>query len=708
MCTENETVLTPPETEPRLYKKRILAPLALVLLVAGAIAVALVFRTLSENWIVDDAYISFRYAENLASGNGLVFNAGERVEGYTNFSWTALLALASPLGLSLEGVALALGLAFHAAAVALAWLLAVELVDGPRAGLFALLAPLGLVFSFPSSAWAFGGLETPLFTALLLAAIMFHLRERPLGAGLLFGALALTRPEGSLVFAVAWTVRFIEVRKLDRKQFLLSAGFLALFLPHELFRILYYGDAVPNTFYAKVGLGLHQLGRGLEYLGFFAVDAAAYVFAPVLFAPKTWTNKKRRLLVILVIVYLAYIVYAGSDPLPAFRFPVPLIPLMLALLAAAAHSTFVFLRGRRLRALPWVVLPGFLGLFALWCFFGAWEMFYGGENIYKATLGIPVSSGRTLRHLKNDKIARHGEIIGRWLRENGEPTMTVALNSAGGIPYFSGMNAVDMLGLTDRHIARREVPGFGGGFVGHEKYDAQYCIARIPDFFVFGSASYTRPVFPGDHVIIGNYAFRDLYHRRGFVENGHAFTLWRLRNRNRAASYRDLLEASLRERDFELARLAVNFAEKEFPMDKDIADIAAEIRAWREVGKAFDFESGTWEEFELEGEAFGPGPAKGTLENQAPVLEFRGRFLVNTYFNGSDLSTGTAVSEPFIVEGDVLTFRIGGGRDPDNVALQLVNENGILCSATGRGDEILRHQFFDVSPWKGRKARLLW
>ena len=49
-------------------------------------------------WICDDAFISLRYAQNLVRGEGLVFTVGERVEGYTNFSWTLLAALGMALG----------------------------------------------------------------------------------------------------------------------------------------------------------------------------------------------------------------------------------------------------------------------------------------------------------------------------------------------------------------------------------------------------------------------------------------------------------------------------------------------------------------------------------------------------------------------------------------------------------------------------------
>jgi hypothetical protein len=89
----------------------------------------------------DDAFISFRYARNSADGLGPVWNAGERVDGYTNFLWTAILALTAKLGLPLPttaswgGVAAALGVLAVTALLACRW---PETGRGPRTG-----GPLG-------------------------------------------------------------------------------------------------------------------------------------------------------------------------------------------------------------------------------------------------------------------------------------------------------------------------------------------------------------------------------------------------------------------------------------------------------------------------------------------------------------------------------------------------------------------------------------
>ncbi|MEN9937780.1 MAG: hypothetical protein RLZZ387_4359, partial [Chloroflexota bacterium] len=120
------------------------------------------------SWLTDDAFISFRYSQNLVAGNGLVYNVGERVEGYTNFLWTMLAALALALGAEivvttyLAGVILALALVLSTYAVG-RWLL------GPGWALVAalLVATCQSLLVYTARG---GGLETGLFALLALLA----------------------------------------------------------------------------------------------------------------------------------------------------------------------------------------------------------------------------------------------------------------------------------------------------------------------------------------------------------------------------------------------------------------------------------------------------------------------------------------------------------------------------------------------------------
>ena len=87
---------------------------AVVAVCAALLAFGL-FRAAHLSWVCDDSFISFRYARNLVEGSGLVFNPGERVEGYTNFLWTVALAAAMKAGLADPiPVASALGIASYA------------------------------------------------------------------------------------------------------------------------------------------------------------------------------------------------------------------------------------------------------------------------------------------------------------------------------------------------------------------------------------------------------------------------------------------------------------------------------------------------------------------------------------------------------------------------------------------------------------------
>lgn len=123
-----------------------------------------------------------------------------------------------------------------------------------------------------------------------------------------------------------------------------------------------------------------------------------------------------------------------------------------------------------------------------------------------------------------------------------------------------------------------------------------------------------------------------------------------------------------------------------------------------------DFESDTYEPWTVTGEAFGQGPAKGTLPGQMHVDGFRGKALVNSFFQG-DNSIGSLTSPEFRVERKFISFLIGGGKNPEKLALQLMIDGKVVRSATGTNDkpggsEALEVDSWDVSEYLGKTARL--
>lgn len=117
-----------------------------------------------------------------------------------------------------------------------------------------------------------------------------------------------------------------------------------------------------------------------------------------------------------------------------------------------------------------------------------------------------------------------------------------------------------------------------------------------------------------------------------------------------------------------------------------------------------DFEAADYGKWEVTGEAFGPGPAKGTLPNQMHVSGYLGERLVNTFFN-ADKSTGTLTSPPFKIERRYVNFLIGGGHHAET-CINLRVDGKAVRTASGSDNEGLMWWTWDVSEFVGREARI--
>jgi sucrose-6-phosphate hydrolase SacC (GH32 family) len=123
-----------------------------------------------------------------------------------------------------------------------------------------------------------------------------------------------------------------------------------------------------------------------------------------------------------------------------------------------------------------------------------------------------------------------------------------------------------------------------------------------------------------------------------------------------------------------------------------------------------DFEQNSYAPWTVTGEAFGPAPAQGTLPGQMHVDGFRGQRLVNTFYQG-DKTTGTLTSPSFRIERKFIAFLIGGGKDPANLAIQLLVDGKAVRNTTGPNDrpggtERLEPTSWDVSEFAGQAATL--
>jgi len=326
---------------------------------------------------IDDSYISFRYALNLADGEGLVFNPGERVEGYSNLVWTLVLTLFILIGMDPMLGAKLLGLV----SALLTLLVLDRLLARTVANWIARLA--GLFFfalAVPSAYWSMQGMETSLFT-LFLCLTFWRFGEEleggrsgPWSAVLLFLA-CLTRPEGPLYLLVIIGYRLAHGRRPWRRDL----GWLVMFLlpmaAHLTWRHFYYGELLPNTYFAKgmAGAGFLSLearGDGLAYIGQFlsmawglpaifgglGVLTAIWAFFPWSGGTSSMEDRRRcrsRFLTAALwfTAALFFAWHANGDWMPNSRFLVPGIP-ALALLAAAGIEGCGRLAGRLHRPSP--------------------------------------------------------------------------------------------------------------------------------------------------------------------------------------------------------------------------------------------------------------------------------------------------------------------------------------------------------------------
>jgi len=243
-----------------------------------AIGIYALYKAYILHWVCDDAFISFRYAKNLNDGLGLVYNAGEFVEGFTNFLWTLFISVGMFFQLDPIHVSTGLGLFFYLLSLFFLYKTG-NTIFKIRAGehfksFYFPVAFIGYALHSHGQIFATGGLETTFFGFLLLAGSVFILLSDR-GLHVLIGLFLLvlsimTRPDGALfyIFATLYVLLFkyrnLEYRTYFINQFVLQLPFLFIFLPYWFWRYTYYGWFFPNTFYAKSGMESY-LEQGIKY-----------------------------------------------------------------------------------------------------------------------------------------------------------------------------------------------------------------------------------------------------------------------------------------------------------------------------------------------------------------------------------------------------------------------------------------------------------
>lgn len=329
----------------------------LVVVVLAAAAVALWFGWKKLGFVCDDAYIAFRYVANRHAGRGYTWNPPpfRPVEGYTSFLWIALLDVAWLLaGVEPPDAAKWLGLACAYASVGLvgAMALRMRMSEGLARARVAVLAIVlaGVLSNRTFLAWTSSGLEAPLFVALVLAWVYGTVFAKDGGRTDLArvacaSALLLCRPEGVL-FVVASVVQVAPRVRSPRGWLALAP--IAAPLAHVAWRRAYYGEWLPNTYFAKfVGVwpeagAIYALSFVLEYAYWVWLALALAVLLRAIrsgFAGRLWSERRGHVVaaVALGAHFSYYTLVIGGDHFEfrVYAHLVPLIALSLPRLADA-------------------------------------------------------------------------------------------------------------------------------------------------------------------------------------------------------------------------------------------------------------------------------------------------------------------------------------------------------------------------------------
>lgn len=534
-----------------------------ILVVAGAL---LLSHIAVYSFLCDDAFISFRYARNLANGDGLVFNPGfERVEGYTNFLWVVILAAGQVVGIVPEMAARPLSIGLT---LILFYLVIQFCRDMTPVGVHPawLAVPAGfLALNRSFAVWATGGLETRLFEVLIVGGLIATIREMkatlddrrfPFSA-LLLALATLTRPDGLLIACSMYGARAIV--QMKRRQIRLrpilvwAIVYGGIVGGHYLFRRAYYGDWLPNTYYAKVD-GQTWWFEGAIYLAAFAFEYAAILWLPLIVVGAWHLYKKGRgeialLFLAAIIPHGVYVAAIGGD-----HFEYRPVDLYIPLIAVLLYFGAVAIRGsiavRTLTALycaatillgllipafshlsyPTDYRPGFPGLTPRsdqsrdlvsrgkfpWLFhiplLGEYLAAYNDLSIELSSHFVGLRQEEHAAFFQSVK--QQGEWLAELVDDGRLPRDThLAISCVGAIPYFSDLRVLDRLGLTDRVVARMPERDTEWKIMAHQKMaDREYVARAGVDFWSF---DIVHPILPAGHPALECAAI--LMQRRGVV-----------------------------------------------------------------------------------------------------------------------------------------------------------------------------------------------
>ena len=433
--------------------------------------------------LFDDAMISMRYAWNFSQGNGLTWNPGEYVEGYSNLLMTLIMAFISfflnkryaVLAVQILGIFFVLGTAFFTIKTYTA------LTNSNNTNAKYILFFLTLSY-YPLSFWSLMGMETGLLAILVSAGILCSIKYiKSMEAkwswlmAFCFGLAYLARND-AIIFAglsflfIAQKIKISD--KVSIRNFIVAVLIIGLFpILQTVFRYMYYGEFLPNTYTLKlVGMELNdRITNGWGFIKPF-LDESIFIIITSIAGIFFKSSVKKIYLLSFFLISVIYQIFIGGDPWSYWRILTPVIPIFFIFFIYSFENTFSNNSKKSLNFL-------FVLAFAIVAIYGMDKRFF--KEITFQTYPIGVEKG--FKHIET-AIA---------LNEITTPDATIGVFYAGVLPYYLDRNAIDFLGKSDKYIANLK-PDTSGSVAwsgmtsvpGHNKYDLGYSIQTLRPTYV--------------------------------------------------------------------------------------------------------------------------------------------------------------------------------------------------------------------------------
>lgn len=463
-----------------------LSPRVGAIVIVVAICSLCLGYTLFTDQTWEDSLITLRHSENLLNGNGLTYNLGQRVHGFTSPINVLLLVVCHFLtSQSSYAATFWLYRIFSVAAFAWSGVLLLRALHDTSPRWFAATWFLGIVYLFDVKTVAFStnGMETAFMLLFAAWAVYLISRATPdqwLLRGLCWGGMMWARPDGCVYIAALSLAELIFLSTSRRATFVSlvksAAICFAIYVPWLLWAGWYYGSPVPHTIIAKANVEQGTYAQLLNVMDNYLVtivSVSAQAFRPIYCGEQTlWLGVETLgrvmsgLTKIVGLVALLYFVYPTEDRFgramsfcfavvcsyftympavypwyfpPATLFGITAFTRAAITFAKTPEGSSLLNRGLQLRKVVALMVLVILACGAILLFWPASLE----ERIQQAEI----------------EMGNRAE-IGKWLKANGKPTENIYLEPLGYIGYFSGMRMDDFPGLVSPDVVklRRKLP----------------------------------------------------------------------------------------------------------------------------------------------------------------------------------------------------------------------------------------------------------